>query len=71
MAAPLLPLAVFGLGPMEIIVIVALLVLIFGVRKIPELGKGLGQGIRNFRGEMKAMQDETPEVTAKSEDDKS
>jgi sec-independent protein translocase protein TatA len=38
-----------SLGPMEIILIVAVVVLLFGGRKIPELMKGLGQGMREFK----------------------
>ncbi len=45
-------LAVFNLGPMEILLIVFILVLIFGARKLPELGKGLGEGIKNFKASM-------------------
>ena len=52
-------LALFGsLGAPEILILVLILVLLFGVRKLPELGKGLGEGIKNFRGAMKEMQDE-------------
>jgi sec-independent protein translocase protein TatA len=45
-------LAVFNLGPMEILLIVFVLVLIFGARKLPELGKGIGEGIKNFKASM-------------------
>jgi sec-independent protein translocase protein TatA len=38
----------FGLGAPEIVVIVLVVLLLFGGRKIPELMKGLGQGIREF-----------------------
>jgi len=38
-----------SLGPMEIILIVAVVVLLFGGKKIPELMKGLGQGMREFK----------------------
>jgi sec-independent protein translocase protein TatA len=41
-------------GPMEIVLIVAVIVLLFGAKKIPELAKGLGQGIKEFK---KASQD--------------
>lgn len=52
-------LALFGsLGAPEILILVLILVLLFGVRKLPELGKGLGEGIKNFRGAMKEMQEE-------------
>ena len=39
----------FSLGPMEIILIVAVIVLLFGGRKLPELMKGIGQGIKEFK----------------------
>lgn len=39
----------FAFGPMEIIVVVVLVLLLFGGRKIPELMKGLGQGMKEFK----------------------
>ena len=42
-----------SLGLPEILVILAIILLLFGGRKIPELAKGLGEGIRNFRIGMK------------------
>lgn len=47
----------FGLGIGEILLIVGLLVLIFGARRIPLIARGLGEGIRNFKGEIKAPDD--------------
>jgi sec-independent protein translocase protein TatA len=44
----------FGFGFQELLVILLLLVLIFGASRIPELGKGLGEGIKNFKRGMKA-----------------
>lgn len=41
------------LGPMEIFLILLIVVLIFGGRKIPEIGKGIGEGIKNFKDAMK------------------
>jgi sec-independent protein translocase protein TatA len=41
------------LGMGELLVILAIVVLIFGVNKIPQLGKGLGEGIRNFKSAFK------------------
>lgn len=46
------------LGPPEIIIIVIVLVILFGGRKIPELMKGLGQGMKEFK---KATKDNTGE----------
>jgi len=37
------------IGPMEIILILAIVVLLFGGKKIPELMKGLGKGIKEFK----------------------
>jgi len=39
--------------PMHLLVIVALALLIFGPKKLPELGKGLGEGIRGFKSAIK------------------
>jgi sec-independent protein translocase protein TatA len=39
----------FALGPTEIILIVVVVILLFGGRKIPELMKGIGQGMREFK----------------------
>lgn len=49
---------VFSPGPMEIILIVLIVVILFGGRKIPELMKGVGQGMKEFK---KATKDEAVE----------
>lgn len=43
----------FGLGTTELIIIVLLLLLFFGGRKIPELMKGVGEAIKEFRKSVK------------------
>jgi sec-independent protein translocase protein TatA len=48
----------FGLGFPELLLILVIVVLLFGTSRIPELGKGLGEGIRNFRRGMKGEDDE-------------
>jgi sec-independent protein translocase protein TatA len=45
----------FGLGPTELIIIAVIILLIFGAKKIPEIGKGLGGAIREFRNIKKEM----------------
>ena len=47
----------FGLGFPEIILILVIVILIFGTSRIPELGKGLGEGIRNFKKSVKGDDD--------------
>jgi len=41
------------IGPMELLVILLVALLLFGGKKIPELAKGLGEGIRNFKDSLK------------------
>jgi len=39
----------FGLGMPELIIILVIIVIIFGAGKLPEIGSGIGKGIRNFK----------------------
>lgn len=44
-------------GPMELLLILAIVVVIFGASKLPQLGRGLGEGITNFRDGLKGKDD--------------
>ena len=47
----------FGLGTTELLVILVLVLIIFGAGKLPQVGKSLGEGLRNFKDGMKEGSD--------------
>jgi len=51
-------LLLFGLGTTEIILIVLVVLLLFGGRKIPELMRGIGKGVKSFKDGMRGMEEE-------------
>lgn len=51
--------AILNLGPGEIILVVLVILLLFGAKRLPELARGMGQGIREFKG---AMDDAKKEI---------
>ncbi len=54
-------LLVFSPGPMEIVMIVFVVLLLFGGKKIPELMKGLGNGVREFNSAKSSIKNEIEE----------
>jgi len=48
----------------ELLIIFGIIVLLFGAKKIPDLAKGIGKGIKNFKSEMK--EDDTPTASAEA-----
>ncbi len=57
----------FGLRMPELIVILLVLVLLFGANKLPQLGQGLGEGLKSFRKAFRSAQ-EDDEVPAAKQD---
>ena len=51
---------IFGLGAQEIIFIVIIVLLLFGGKKIPELMKGIGKGVRSFKEGMNEIEKDEP-----------
>ena len=51
----------FGLGMQEILIIALIILLLFGGKKIPELMKGLGKGVKSFKEGMNEVTDVTKE----------
>jgi sec-independent protein translocase protein TatA len=50
-----------SLGLPEVIVILFIVILIFGANRLPDIGRGIGRGIRNFKDAMRdGREDETP-----------
>ena len=48
----------FGMGPGEMFVVLAVVLVLFGSKKIPEFAKGLGQGIKEFKKASREVTDE-------------
>jgi len=53
----------------ELLIVLAIVVLLFGAKKIPELAKGMGKGIKEFKGAMKEEDEksDTKEIASKEE----
>jgi sec-independent protein translocase protein TatA len=57
-----------NLGPTEIILILLVLVLLFGAKKLPELARGSGRALRIFKAETKGLMDDDDDDKTKTEE---
>jgi sec-independent protein translocase protein TatA len=53
-----------NVGPLEIAVVLVIVLVVFGPKRLPELGKSMGKGIREFKGSL--SMDEKDEIPAES-----
>lgn len=62
----------FGLGMQELVIILVIVVVLFGASRLPEIGKGIGQAIKNFKKATSEPDeiDVTPKVDKKEDKDK-
>ncbi|MGE5247997.1 MAG: twin-arginine translocase TatA/TatE family subunit [Verrucomicrobiota bacterium] len=59
----------FGLGLPELLIILVIVVLLFGAGRLPQIGSGIGEGIKNFRKSIKDDKNEV-DVTPRKDDEK-
>ena len=57
------------LGVQELLIILLIVLIIFGASKLPQLGKGLGEGIKNFKKSIKGDSEETPPEGSNGKED--
>jgi sec-independent protein translocase protein TatA len=60
----------FGLGLPELLIILVIVVLLFGAGRLPQIGSGIGEGIKNFRKSMKDDKNEVDVTPNKDDADK-
>jgi sec-independent protein translocase protein TatA len=58
----------FGIGPLEIVIVLVVVLLIFGPKRLPDLGRSLGSGMREFKDSVTGKdKDELPESPTAAE----
>jgi len=55
-----------SIGPTELILILLIVIIIFGAKKLPELGKSIGEGIKNFKKSVNEGKSDDKDSTPKS-----
>jgi sec-independent protein translocase protein TatA len=59
-----------NIGPLELTIILLIVIIIFGARRLPELGRSLGKGIKEFQAAIKRNNYEETSAKNKNNDDK-
>lgn len=63
----------FGIGPLELVLVLLVLLVVFGAKRLPEIGRSLGSSAREFKGGITGSADEPPppaeRVSAAKQDD--
>lgn len=57
----------FGLGMQELLIILVIVVVVFGAKKLPEIGSGIGKGIKNFKNATKGDDEESKKLDEDSD----
>ncbi|HEU6444817.1 MAG TPA: twin-arginine translocase TatA/TatE family subunit [Gaiellaceae bacterium] len=50
----------FGIGPTELIILLIVVLLLFGAKRVPEIGRSVGKGMREFKDAVTGREDERP-----------
>ena len=56
-----------NIGPLEIVVVLIIALIVFGPKRLPELGRSLGKGIREFRGSLGGNDDDEDDPASQRE----
>ncbi|MFQ6069157.1 MAG: twin-arginine translocase TatA/TatE family subunit [Candidatus Aminicenantales bacterium] len=56
------------IGPTELILIIVVIILLFGAKRLPELGKSLGAGIKNFRKSISGKDEKQSELSSEKKE---
>ncbi len=54
----------FNVSPVQIVIVLLIVLVIFGPKRLPEIGRGLGRSLRDFKGELSDVKDAASQATA-------